>query len=290
MTKRRLSREAAALLPWIGAAFLWFGLIAPMRAGEESRLTQQSRTRRDRLKAERSLRETQAMRARIGGAIASACRASTDPATLRQRAVAATSGLSLAPFSLSVTGGAEGGASIEASGTRGAALELLKRLGDPARGGFLRSVTIKEKGERWSVSAITGVFESFPGGVISAPPVCAGVSDSGPGEAAPEVGKPSLSLGRAPVRPLLPSARPGDAATVMPAIEPAPAAPFALVAFLVSEGKTRVSIRVREEVRVISVGESVDGWKCLSIDRDEGVVFTSPSQERLILKAAPSGR
>ena len=76
----------------------------------------------------------------------------------------------------------------------------------------------------------------------------------------------------------------------MPALEQAPAPPFTLVAFLISNGKSRVSIRVRDEIRVISVGDSVEGWKCVSIDRDEGAVFTTPEHGRVVLKAGTSER
>lgn len=75
-----------------------------------------------------------------------------------------------------------------------------------------------------------------------------------------------------------------------PAIDQAPAPPFALVAFLVSAGKGRVSIRVRDEVRVIAPGDVVDGWTCVSIDRDDGAVFTSPLRGRVVLKAGSSER
>jgi hypothetical protein len=68
---------------------------------------------------------------------------------------------------------------------------------------------------------------------------------------------------------------------------PEPPSPFTLVGFLRSEGKSRVSVRVGGEVRVISVGESVLGWTCVSIDRDEGAVFTSPEKPRLVLRAGP---
>ena len=76
----------------------------------------------------------------------------------------------------------------------------------------------------------------------------------------------------------------------MPAIEPAPAPPFTLVAFLISNGKSRVSLRVGDEVRVISVGDAVLGWKCVSIDRDEGAVFTTSEHGRVVLKAGRSER
>jgi hypothetical protein len=44
------------------------------------------------------------------------------------------------------------------------------------------------------------------------------------------------------------------------------------------------------EVRVIAAGQSIEDWTCVSIDRDEGAVFESPSRGRVILKAAPSDR
>ena len=290
MMKGRTGRVILALLPWIAAAFVWFGLVSPMRAEQETRLSQQSRIRRDRVKAERDARETQALRARIGSALATVCRASSDPAALRQRAVAASAGLPLSSFALTVTGGPEGGATVDASGTRGSALELLRRLGDPARGGFLRGASIREKGGAWVISATTGVLESFPAGIIPQHPACSGVSDPAPTEAGsePEAAKPPRRPG--PVKPLTPSLSPPAPAVPATAIEQAPQPPFTLVAFLASAGKIRVSIRVRDEVRVIAPGDSVDGWKCVSIDRDEGVVFTSPLLERVVLRPGASER
>lgn len=287
MIRSRPSREAAALLPWLAAALLWFGVIAPMRADEGNRLSQQSRTRREKLKAERALRETTALRERLGRALSSACRASSDPAALRQRAVLATAGLSLSPFTLSVTGGTDGGALVEASGTRQAALELTRRLGDPARGGFLRSATLRDKGERWSVAAATGVLESFPAGVLQAPPLCVP-----PGPAPHPSPAPESRARTAPPRPGGPRASPSRPSET-PSLTPVPDArplPFTLVAFLISEGRSRVSLRVGDEVRVIAVGESVGEWTCVSIDRDDGVVFQSPSRGRVVLKAGPSER
>jgi len=76
----------------------------------------------------------------------------------------------------------------------------------------------------------------------------------------------------------------------MPAIEAPEAPPFTLVGFLLSKGKSRVSIRVRDEVRVVAAGDTVEGWKCVSIDRDEGAVFTSPLRSQVVLKAGPSSR
>ena len=87
------------------------------------------------------------------------------------------------------------------------------------------------------------------------------------------------------------SSGPGDVAyPARVAIERAPVPPFTLVAFLISNGKNRVSIRVGDEVRVISVGDSVEGWKCVSIDRDEGAVFATPENARVVLKAGTSER
>ncbi|MEO8501770.1 MAG: hypothetical protein ABI565_12695, partial [Vicinamibacteria bacterium] len=275
MTRRLLSREAAALLPWIGAALLWFGIVSPMRADQANLLSQQSRTRRDRVKAERSTRETAALRERLVRALSSACRTSSDPAVLRQRAVAATAGLALSPFTLSVTGGTDGGAAVEASGSRKAALDLARRLGDPSRGGFLRSVTVRDKGARWSLAATTGVIEVVPADVLPVLPQCSSVSD--PDSLVPVAIAP-------PPKPPFTTGRPKFKATPAPASpapvlasEPAPGPPFTLVAFLSSKGKARVSVLVREEVRVVAVGETVEGWTCVSIDRDEGATFRSPT-------------
>lgn len=288
MMKGRMGREVLALLPWIAAAFLWFGLVVPMRAEQETRLNQQSRVRRERVKAERDARETQALRARVGSALGTACRASSDPATLRQRVVAASFGLPLSPFALTVTGGPEGGATVDASGARGAALELLRRLGDPARGGYLRVASIREKGGAWVISATTGVLESFPGGIMPERPVCSGIPDPPPAEAvAGSQGSKPIRSG--PPRPPTPALNPPEALPA-PTLEPTPGPPFTLVAFLVSVGKSRVSIRVRDEVRVIAPGDEVEGWKCVSIDRDEGVVFASPLHGRVVLKPGASER
>lgn len=287
--RRRPSREVLAVLPWLAAAVVWFGVVSPMRADQENRLSQQSRIRRERVKAERELRETETLRARIASALATACRASSDPAALRQRTVSATAGLALSPFALNVTGGPDGGATVDASGPRPIALELLRRLGEPARGGFLRGASVRDKGGNWGVSASTGVFESFPGGIIPAPSACTGVSEP-PAEASPETRAPRPAPRSGPARKATPVAPAPDPAAATPALERTPAPPFTLVAFLISNGKSRVSIRVSEEVRVISVGDSVEGWKCLSIDRDEGAVFTTPGQGRVVLKAGTSER
>ncbi|MBX7186545.1 MAG: hypothetical protein K1Y01_15500 [Vicinamibacteria bacterium] len=283
--KRRLGREVRALLPWLGAALVWFGLVAPMRADQENRLSQQSRIRRERLKAERGLHESQALRERIADALAKVCRASPDPAALRQRTVAAAAGLPLAPFALTVTGGPDGGATVEATGVRSAVRELLRRLGDPARGGFLRSVTLREKGGSSSLSATTGLFASFPAGILPAPRPCSGAAE--PAAVADPEGPRAAPRSVVPAPRARPTLPPVPVPTIPAAVEPAPAPPFALVAFLSAEGKSRVSIRVGDEIRVLSVGESVDGWKCVSIDRDEGAVFTSP-RGRVVLKPGSS--
>ena len=284
MRSPRLSPGAAAILPWMGVLLLWIGVIAPIASDQEGRLSKQSATRRDRLKAERAVRESAALKERLGRALESACRASSEPSALRQRAVFATSGLALSPFSLSVTGGAQGGAMVEASGSKGAALALVQRLGDPSRGGFLRSVTLKEKTGRWSASAVTGVLDVFPAELLKVPAPCAVASD--PLVQEPEVGKPPKPT-RVPVPVRAPSPREGVAAPeAAPTPVPPSAPPFTLVAFLSAGPKTRVSIKVGEEVRVISVGDSVNGWTCLSIDRDEGAAFRSPANVRIVLNPA----
>lgn len=280
---RRLPDELAALVPWVGAALLWFVVIEPLRAEQATRLLEQTQVRRGRLKAERTARDAQALAARIDAAMAGACQASAEPAELRQRVVRATAALNLAPVSLSVTGGPEGGAAIDAAGSRRAVRELLRRLGDPASGGFLRSATIREKGETWSVSVTTGLIGPFPQGMGPAPSACAAASP--PQEPPPtETPAPSLSRPRPPTV-ATPRLSPRDEPVFAPVVpEPTPP-PFTLVAFLEAEGKRRVSVRVGAEIRVISVGDRIDAWTCVAIDRDEGAVFTSSTGGRLVLKA-----
>jgi hypothetical protein len=286
MRLRKTGREAFALLPWFAAALVWFGVVAPMRADEETRLASQSRIRRDRLKAERGLRETQAAKARVGSALAKACAASPDPAALRQRTVGATAGLPLSPFSLTVTGAPEAGASVDASGPSPAAMELLRRLGDPHRGGFLRTVSIRDKGSIWTVSATTGVFASLHGGLIETAASCPPVADPTPADPTSTPPAPRAIPSR---RPAIPLVQPAPA-TSTPLIETPPAPPITLVAFLLSNGKNRVSVHVGDEIRVFAAGQTLDGWTCVSIDRDEGVVFTSPHYGRVVLKPDTPGR
>jgi hypothetical protein len=77
---------------------------------------------------------------------------------------------------------------------------------------------------------------------------------------------------------------------VQPAIEATPAPPLTLVAYLRSNHGSRVSVRIGEELRVISPGQTIDGWTCVSIDRDEGAVFTSPRYGRVVLKTTAPDR
>ncbi len=291
MRKGALRPEGIAALPWLAAGVLWFGLIVPMRADQETLLAEQGRIRRDRVKNDRSARETKGVGARAAAALGSACRASTDPAMLRQRVVAATARLDLSPFALSVTGGPAGGALIETEGPRSDVQELLRRLGDPARGGFLRTVTVRQSGSRWGASVATGFVGPAPSGLLPAIPACGATTDvaaveiplESPGVPAPTPGalRATRSSSSAPM-PIPPP-------VFVPA--PEPSAPFTLVAFLRADGKSRVSLRAGSEVRIVSVGDSVLGWTCVSIDRDEGAVFTSPDGARLVLKpVAEAGR
>ena len=288
MTSRRAGPELQALLPWLAAGFLWFAVLPPLRSGEADRLSEQSAIRRDKVRAERALREALDIRTRMGAAFAGLCRASSDPAALRQRAVAATSGLPLSPLSLSVMGGGGGGASIEAAGARRAILILVERLGDPARGGFLRTVSLREKGALSLVSATTGVFDTLPPGLPapSAVPSCGDDPDLPPGPAAaeaPKAHRPASIGSRAPSPGL------SGAPQTQPAIEVLPDAsappPFSLIAFVSSAGKTRVSLRAGDEVRFVGAGEQIAGWRCLRIDRDAGAEFVSPAGERVVLRA-----
>jgi hypothetical protein len=282
MTRREATLIRTALLPWLGAGLLWFGFVAPLRGDQESRLSRQARVRRERLSAEQNLRESQSLRDRITRALGSACRTTSDPASLRQRAVAATAGLALSPFSLSVTGGPGGGASVEAAGTLGAVGQLLGRLGDPARGGFLRSVTLRRRGGSWTMSASTGALTDFPSALLAVPALCANAPDPVPAEtgstATRKAARPRVAAPAGPAPP-----PPPPPSEISPALPP----PITLVAFVAAGGKTRASISVRGEVRVVAPGDQVDEWTCLSIDRDQGVVFTSASGLRLVLKPRP---
>lgn len=287
MTKARLSREASALLPWGAAALVWFFLVIPMRAEDEGRLGQQSRFRRERLKSEQTLRETQSKQARVAAALSTACRVSADPSALRQRAVFASVGLGLSPFSLSVTGGPEAGAIIEAAGSRGTILQLLRRLGDPARGGFLRSLTLRDKGTRFGLSAASGVFGPFPPGVAAAPSSCPSLADPPPAETESTALQAQRPKPTPRLRASMPPSDDGAASLPPASIAPSPEPPFALIAFLRTDGKDQASIRVGGQVRMVSVGDQIEGWKCLSIDRDEGVVFDSAEKGRMVLRPNP---
>jgi hypothetical protein len=279
-----LGAEGRTLLPWAAAALVWFGLVLPMRADQGTRLSEQSRVRRERLTSERAQREFRALTTRVDTALAAACRASTDPAVLRQEVIEATAGLDLSSFTLSVTGGSSGGAVVEAAGSRRTALQLLSRLGDPARGGFLRTATIRDRGGRTSLSAATGVLAVVPAGRTPAP--CS--NRASVVEPAPELPEtaPSPKV-RAPVQPR-PRATPLEPPPLpTPELQEAP--PFTVVGFLSTGGKGRVSVRMGDEIRVLSVGDQFAGWTCVSIDRDLGAVFTSSSGARVVLVAMPSG-
>lgn len=284
MRRGALRLEGLAALPWLAAGVLWFGLIVPMRAEQETLLGEQSRIRRDRVESDRSARATRILGARAAAALGTACRASTDPAMLRQRAVAATAGLDLSPFTLSVTGGPAGGTLIETTGPRLDVQELLRRLGDPARGGFLRTVTIRQTGSRWSASVATGLVGAVPKGLLPPIPACGPSADLVPADPSPDTlaVPPPGPVEFRPTRPSLPAP-----ALLPPVFVPAqePQVPFTLVAFLQTDGKSRVSLRAGGEVRIVAVGDRILGWTCVSIDRDEGAVFTSPGGERLVLKA-----
>lgn len=283
MSARRTAEIRGSVLPWAVAGLLWFGLIAPMRADQQGRLSRQSQVRRDRLHAEKARQETQELRSRVANALGRACRASSDPAALRQRTVAATAGLGLSPFSLSVTGGPGGGAQVDTAGGYGAVGELLKRLGNPAQGGFLRSATLRRRATGWALSLSTGVIEEVPATVLPSVPPCPALPDPGPLESAvtPPPSRPSSPVAR-------PRLSPSPEAPAPPLeVAPAPPPPFTLVAFLTKGGRTRASIAVGGVVRVVSPGDRVDEWTCVSIDRDQGVVFSSPSRGQLVLKPRP---
>jgi hypothetical protein len=285
MILKTMSREGKAVLPWVFALLVWFLIVQPLREAEGTRLSEQSAVRRERLQADRATREADTLRRRITNALGASCRASDDPAVVRQRVVSSIAGLGVSRFTLSVNGGSDAGASVEAEGARGAIMELTARLGDPARGSFLKSFFGRESGARFAASVTTGVLSSAPAGLLSTPE-CGTLHDPVPVPSkTPPPTPPSSGTPRTTVR--APSFTPTPAVPVEAPAAPAP--PFTVVGFLVSEGKARVSVRVLDEVRVLSVGEEFSGWRCLSIDQDEGAVFVSPAGDRVTLKPSPKG-
>ena len=288
MTPRRARPELQALLPWLAAAFLWFTVLPPIRSDEAGRLAEQSAIRHDRVRADRAAREVENVRIRMGAALGGLCRASSDPAALRQRAVAATSGLPLSPLSLSVIGGPGGGASVEAAGPRHALITLARRLGDPGRGGFIRSVSLREKGALSSLSVTTGVFDSVPSGLLptSVRPACREEADFPPDAPRSDANAAVRAAIRTtrPLRPAVPLLSQTEPVASAP-LEAAVVPPFALVAFVSSAGRTRVSLRAGEEVRFADAGDVIAGWRCVNVDRDAGAEFVSPSGVRVTLRA-----
>jgi hypothetical protein len=283
MTLKGLSREGRAVLPWVGAFLVWFLIVQPLREADGTRLSDQAAVRRERVRADRAIRETEVLRQRIGKALGASCRASDDPATLRQRVVSSMAGLGISRFALSVTGGPGGGASVEAEGARPTIMELTARLGDPGRGSFLRSFATREMGSRFAASVTTGVLGSAPAGLLSTHE-CETIREPVPLPSETPSPTPSLTATpRAVVR--APSFTPTPVVHVEAPAAPAP--PFTVVGFLFSEGRPRVSVRVLDEVRVLSVGDEFNGWRCLSIDPDAGAVFVSAAGDRAILKPSP---
>jgi len=256
-----------------------------MRTDQEGRFTQQRQVRRDRLKAETRLRDLGALRDRMARTLAAACPASADPAPLRQRTVAASAGLALSSFGLSV-GVSGAGAAVDAEGSARDVAELLRRLGDPSRGGFLRSVTGRLSRDRWSVSASTGTLNVFPKGLISTSNDCSFVREQASEEVAlappppPRPSRPSL-----PRPAVQPSPSPEGSTAAEGGVVEAPPPPFTLVGFVIAEGEVSVSIAVHGEVRVVAEGDQLEGWTCVSIDRDLGATFRSAAGGLLVLRA-----
>ena len=270
-----MSRELTAALPWFAAGFMWFAVVVPFRASQETGLADQAQVRRERARADRALRASEAQKGRIATNLASACRASAAPADFRQRVVAATSQLELSPFSLSVT---SDGAAIETSGSRSTLFTLLARLGDPARGTYLRTISIRDRGGDTALSVSVALFAAAPGTILGSVPDCG----------AP-VEPPPQAPDRAPEGPV--KIRPPAAGrpTPMPPPQPStslpPPPPFSLVGLLVADGKPRVSVRVGDQIKVLSVGDDVLGWRCVSIDPHEGATFVSSAGEKIVLKS-----
>jgi hypothetical protein len=267
--------ELRALAAWLVAAAVWVALVSPIRAEREGRLDQQSGIRRERLHSTRAAHETSILQSRIDAAFAGACRVENDPSSIRQRAIAASRGLALEQFSLTVNPGPPAGTQVEAIGPRADLLTLARRVGRPENGGFLRNVALRERDGTWSLSATSGVIAG-DGRLAAGTRPCAAAAEPMPRPDA----TPVVAVPRSRPRPS-PSATPIE---LVPTPEPEPPAPFVLVGLLRSEGRSRASIRVGSAVRVVSPGDVVEGWKCLSIDRDEGVVFEFQGGRRVVLR------
>ena len=273
-----------AILPWAMALLVWI-VVAPSGSGFEDKLALQSRARRERRGADRATAQIAALSARIDRALASACRPVAEAAALRQRAIAATRGLSLSAFSLSVQGGGApgGGAAVEASGPRVSILRLVERLGDPSSGSFLRTVTLRDTDSGVSASIGTGMFEPISSRSAwrrDLPP-CSNEPEAASDEPTPSPAPTSSPIPRRP-RSEPPVIVPTPEASMPPA---APEAPFTLVGFVGSGARLRVSVKLADEVRIVSPGEVIEGWRCVSIDPTEGAVFESPSG-RVVLRPA----
>ena len=259
-----------ALIPWAGAAAVWL-LVAPSASEDAERLARQSHLRRDRATADRASGQVEALKSRAVSALSSACRASSDAAALRQRAVAAAAGLDLRSFSLAVSGGAGGGATVDTVGSRAAIDTLVARLGDPARGGFLRSASVRTRESSFAATVTTGVINDFKvsGGVVRP---CAERDDS------PKAGPSPSPAPTQPPRPrpvrATPTIDPTPSvnATVEP-VAPEPATPFTLVGFVGTARSARVSVKLGDEIRIVGLGDSVAGWRCVAIVPPEGATF-----------------
>lgn len=276
-------RELTVLAPWLLAALVWFGLLAPLRADRDGLLRDQARIRRDRLRAEVKAKELEGVKARVSKAFEGACRAPGDPASLRRRLVVQSRGLPLSRFALAVSGP---GASIDAEGSATAVAELARAIGDPRQGLFLRSVSLTQRSGASALSAVVSPLPAAPplkalptlGLCGEGPPVSVAVPTPAP-SASPR--GPRRPAGAQAVRPSPPPATPPD---LVPTPAPTPEAPpFSVVAYLMSAGRSRVTVKFGGEVKLVSPGESLAGWRCVSIDRNDGAVFESPSGARVTL-------
>lgn len=283
MTGRETDRSSwlKALAPWMAAALISLGPLTSAREEASALAGEQTAERARRLRTEKSLRNLEALAARVEK-FTGAPTAAGEPlsaAALRRRGVDALRGLSLAPATLSTGASLGGGISIAGEGSLGTALELLARLGDPGRGSFLRSFVLRGEGRDLSVTAEAGVLPLAQG--LTPPRLALPRDPFAFGSARPSA--PRAATSREPSRP----APTPEIVTPAVATPTGPVVPFTLQGIVRRGATVEAAILLGGVVRLIKPGDRISGWTCESIDADLGVVFSSATGGRVRLR--PTG-
>ena len=251
----------------------------------ENRLGEQGRIRRDRMKADRSLAEMGLLRLPSRGGLE--FRRAVPPPIRRRFDRARWLPLRdcpCPPSRLSVTRRSGGGRGDRGGRARVRGHGITRRLGDPSAAA---------SSDRCPCATRSG------GGLPPRPPVFFGPAGQPCGPAPPIPGSKVLLQGRDLAEPVA-SPAPGDpsgpARSKAPELQ-APRCPR----HRLSRPRVRPSTwwpscsraarvaspsRLGDEVRVVSVGDRIEGWTCLSIDRDEGALFSRLPAQQIALRAA----